>query len=525
MDYVELYRGARLLAVYPVNGRVIEIGRALGCDVLVDDPDVRPRHGLLVPSPRGLLYYESGPRREAASPRPLQTGEHLPLGKEHALCRREATAECPAGTCEDEAATAPTCEELDARVPGELALRVGLGPEARSVRLTERPLCIGRAADNDIVLHDRAVSAYHCRVECGQGFPAIRDLGSRNGTFVNGVQVVRALLGPGTAMRIGHTELRCGLRQLARPQDAGVKGRGLEVIAASSEMVAVLAEVARLSSLSWPVLLRGETGTGKEGLALSLHKLGPRAAAPFIALNAAGLSPQLVESELFGHERGAFTGASSQHPGVFEQAHRGTLFLDEVGELPLPLQAKLLRVLEGGDVRRLGGQQVVRVDTRLVCATHRDLPNMVREGRFRADLYYRIARLVIDVPPLRSRPKDIVALAKHFLHEAASTLGPRQLTKGGEARLLAHDWPGNVRELRNVVGMAATFSGGAILDGPLIEAALLKVGLVSARRTPPVQLHQLVETHGGNISAAARAIGWPRSTLRDRLQGMRPQAV
>jgi DNA-binding NtrC family response regulator len=287
-------------------------------------------------------------------------------------------------------------------------------------------------------------------------------------------------------------------------------------------MYDVLDQVERLSGLSWPVLIHGESGVGKERIAEALHASGRRCRGPFVPLNAGGLPPQLIESELFGHERGAFTGAVASHRGVFERAHGGTLFLDEIGELPLELQTRLLRILETWEVRRVGGEAASRVDVRLVCATHRDIRAMVAAGAFREDLYYRIARLLIEVPPLRSRREDIAPLSIHFLRQIAAEVGHRWIGGLAMARLESHAWPGNVRELRNVLCAAAASTSSAEIRLEHVERALVGVGGGTVRYgTTPEHLQQVVDDHHGNVSAAARALGMPRTTLRDRLKGVR----
>jgi len=304
------------------------------------------------------------------------------------------------------------------------------------------------------------------------------------------------------------------LRVLARADDPE---RPPQMVAESSSMLDVLGEVRRVAALPWPVLIVGESGTGKEGIALALHQHSARAAQPFIAVNAGGLTRELVESQLFGHERGAFTGAATRHRGVFEQAQGGSLFLDEIGELPLELQTRLLRVLETGDIRRVGAESVVKVDVRLVCATHRDLRQMVLEGKFRQDLFYRIARIAIPVPPLRLRPEDLRALAQRFLVEISRELGPRVLSEAALSRLLAHAWPGNVRELRNVLSAAATSVSGCI-DVDDIDRALERVGSGAARALTGETILRVLAQCSGNQAATARALGIARSTLRDRLR-------
>ncbi|MEZ4339305.1 MAG: sigma-54 dependent transcriptional regulator, partial [Sandaracinaceae bacterium] len=277
-------------------------------------------------------------------------------------------------------------------------------------------------------------------------------------------------------------------------------------------------QVERLAKLPWPVLVTGESGTGKEMIARALHERGPRASGPFVAVNAGGMPSSLIESELFGHEKGAFTGAQATHRGVFEQAHGGTLFLDEIGELPLELQARLLRVLETWTIRRVGAEGTMPVDVRLVCATHRDPRAMVEEGRFRQDLYYRIAQLAVQVPPLRQRPGDVKALAEHFLRSCAEAVGAKRFEEAALMRLAAHDWPGNARELRNAVRRAAARCAGGWISLEDVAVVLDEMG---GADLSDEGLRDLVAAHDGNLAAAARTLGVPRTTLRDRLRPRR----
>ena len=288
-------------------------------------------------------------------------------------------------------------------------------------------------------------------------------------------------------------------------------------VAVSPQMIELMNKVERVANLPRPVLITGETGSGKEGIARALHQSSPRAHRPFVVVDAGALPETLVISEIFGHERGAFTGAIGTHHGVFESAHTGTLFLDEVGELSLATQAKLLRVVETSEVRRVGSSQMRRVDVRVVCATNRNLREMVSAGTFRADLYHRLACVVLDVPPLRERPLDLVELVEHFLELISAELGRVSLTEGARIRLAAHPFPGNVRELRNLLFAAAVGSTGRFIAVADIETAIAAVSNVPITFAPK-SISQAMEMAGGNISAAAKALGIPRTTLRDRLR-------
>jgi len=310
----------------------------------------------------------------------------------------------------------------------------------------------------------------------------------------------------------------------AAPPDRQVLGR---LITAAPEMLKVARMIERVANTGVTVLLLGASGTGKELLARGLHDASDRAAGPFVAINCAAIPETLLESELFGHERGAFTGAVKTTPGKMELAQGGTLFLDEVGDIPLALQVKLLRFLQERVVERIGGRQPIPVDTRIVCATHQDLQAMIGEGRFREDLYYRLAEIVVRIPRLAERPGDAVLLARHFLARHARDLNPQ--VKGFAADALAAidgwSWPGNVRELENRVKRAVILA-----DGKLVGAADLDIGeeagaaeetvdLRAARERADQQaIRRAMARADGNVSGAARLLGISRPTLYDLMK-------
>jgi DNA-binding NtrC family response regulator len=300
------------------------------------------------------------------------------------------------------------------------------------------------------------------------------------------------------------------------------------LVGESSRMRLVRREILRAAALRAPLVITGETGTGKELAARALHRCSGRSAGPFVALNCGSLTVTLAEDALFGHERGAFTGAATKRLGAFERADGGTLFLDEIGELPLAQQAALLRVLDDGTVDRLGGESGACVDVRLLAATNRDLRQMVDEGGFRLDLYHRLATLRIEMPPLRDRPEDVEPLARLFLTAMAAELGQRELSQSALALLVAHAWPGNARELKNALYRAAALSPGPALTAESFELEQPRVAI----RSRPFRLEQvtdgriveLLAEHRGNVTAAARALGVPRSTVRDRLRRIRSES-
>jgi pSer/pThr/pTyr-binding forkhead associated (FHA) protein len=489
------------LRVFQLDDRSLEVGSGAGCDIVVHDVGVEDRHVLLR---REGLDVWAEPLHGEARRIAMTVGKCIPLGKHHRI-ERVLDAGPPRFSS---VRTEPIIVAHDTE--SSLCLIVGRGADARHVTLGSRSITLGADRSVDVVLHDRAVSARHARIEPAAFGYVLRDLGSRNGTFVEGVRAMLARVVPGLRIRLGRTDLRI----VSRGEAGDAREGGL--VAASSSMIEVLGTVERLSRLPWPVLVLGESGVGKEGIARALHLRGPRRERPLVTVNAGGMSETLVESELFGHEKGAFTGASGMHRGVFEQAEGGTLFLDEIGELPLSLQARLLRVLETGEVRRVGGEASIRVDVRIVCATHRDLRAMVRVGTFREDLYYRLVQLVVQVPPLRERPEDVRALAAHFLARAGQATGARTFTEAALLRLCSHHWPGNVRELRNVVQSTAAYASGAI-DVADVEDGIARIAGPMALSEIAPDGFELAMRRYGNVAAAARALGLPRSTLRDRL--------
>jgi DNA-binding NtrC family response regulator len=268
------------------------------------------------------------------------------------------------------------------------------------------------------------------------------------------------------------------------------------------------------------VLVTGETGTGKELLARAIHYNGPRRGQPFVEINCSAIPATLLEAELFGFEAGAFTDARAAKPGLFEAAHGGTLFLDEIGDLPVDLQAKLLKVLDGMEIRRLGSVRPVRVDVRVIAATHADLASAVRQGRFREDLFYRLHVVPIHLPALRDRGEDVLLLAMHFLAEFCAAYGVTRPVLNGDARgvLLRHTWPGNVRELRNSIERAVLLGSGNIEPSDLLDNSGLQVPSAIPFPATMDQIEQMaarvmVERLGGNKSAAAEALGISRSRL------------
>ena len=314
-----------------------------------------------------------------------------------------------------------------------------------------RPIRIGTAPDNDLVLSDPTVSRRHCAIlPTPEGF-RVSDEGSTNGVLVGRARIFEAVLQGSSELRIGETTVSVvSLSERVEREQATIDRFG-DLLGTSPAMRELFADLARIADSDVTVLIEGETGTGKELVAESLHRESRRAELPLVVFDCSAVSPTLVESELFGHERGAFTGAVASRAGVFEQAEGGSIFLDELGELPKDLQPKLLRVLEKREVRRLGSQRPIPVDVRVLAATNRKLAAEVAVGNFRQDLYFRLAGAHVVVPPLRDRKQDLPMLVEHFLSRSVPPRALSEIAAPVWEMFMAHRWPGNVRELRNAV--------------------------------------------------------------------------
>jgi DNA-binding NtrC family response regulator len=416
-----------------------------------------------------------------------------------------------------------------------LRVEVLAGPDAgQSLETDQDVLTVGTAPGNALRLRDETVSRFHLELLRREAGISVVDLGSSNGTWCERVQIERGVVASGAELQLGNSRIKV----------VDGAGAAVELLAGSEldelrgetpQMRRLMARVATVAKSSVPVLIIGESGTGKELIARALHRHSERATGPFVTLDGSAQVETLAGSELFGHERGAFTGAERSRKGAFEQAHQGTLFLDEIGELPTGLQPQLLGALERKRIKRLGGSAEIPVDVRVIAATNRDLRSDVNSGAFRLDLYFRLAVVVLQVPPLRERLNDLPLLVDHFLRECGYA-GPREsiVPDAQLRRLSAHSWPGNVRELRNwveaTVAMGesselsqSTSSGASEPPSADHGPARLALPYKEARRQvlddfEARYLKQLLETANGNVASAARRAGMDRTYLIKLLQ-------
>jgi two-component system response regulator AtoC len=423
-------------------------------------------------------------------------------------------------------------EEVVATPAGDVLLALWEDRTA-SIRIPDRgAVVVGRLAQSSavtLVVDHPSVSRQHARIDVESGALFITDLESANGTKVQGTKLARgekAPIGPGVLVEVGVAVLvvqRRSAPNVAPPHGEATREKhplGI-IVPANGPMAQVHRLVEHVASSNLSVLILGETGSGKEVIAESIHRFSKRSKGPFVRLNCAALPENLLESELFGHEKGAFTGAIATKLGLVEAADGGTIFLDEMGEMPLGTQAKLLRVLESHEVQRVGALKPKKVDIRIVAATNVDLEAAVKKGTFRLDLFHRLDGVSIALPPLRARKSEIPLLARLFLRRACEAEGRPipSFTPEAERALEGHAWPGNVRELKNVVERAAVLSMGAP-----ITPAHLRLTAVAAEAAAPIvdpgerdKILAVLDRCGGNQSRAARELGIPRRTLLRRL--------
>jgi len=402
------------------------------------------------------------------------------------------------------------------RAVQEYALAVTNGPDrGKTVKVRASRFRVGALEGNDLQLSDPSVSGLHCELVHDERGVRVHDLGSRNGTVVNGVLVADAFLTGPAVLQLGGTQLSFTPGLAAVEIEASAAEAFGPLVGRSVAMRELFARLESFAARDATVLIHGETGTGKELVAEALVQASARAEKPLVVVDCSALAPSLIESELFGHEKGAFTGAVAARAGAFERATGGTVFLDEIGELPLELQPRLLRALERREVSRLGGKGPTAVDVRVLAATHRPLEEEVNQGRFRADLFYRLSVLRVDVPPLRDRRDDIGVLAQHFLGPGVS-LDQRTLE-----RFMSHPWPGNVRELRNAVERwkagAEPLTPSPTAPGLAMAASLDEPFLVQKERLvhgfEVAYAKALLEASKGNLSEAARRAGVSRMAV------------
>lgn len=524
-------RGPQALLEYTLRpGRVL-IGRSDSCDLVIPDPGVSRTHCVLSGNEEGWSLRDRSRHGTIVNGRaiqdtaPLTEGTLLQMGAFILEFTNKGAAQPP--TSSHVLPGVPAEQLIAPNVVERAVLVVEDGPmQGQRFPLNRSRVRIGAPGTDGVVIQDPSVVVAHLTVELARGRPML--VPGAGAAVLEGERITgRTPLWPGERVRIGDTELSITTDLF---QEEGATGRGGfgEMVGVSKILQNTFSMMRRVARHNAPVLLFGESGTGKELASRGMHEHSPRAEGPFVAINCGAITEALFESELFGHEKGSFTGASQRRDGAFHKAHKGTLLLDEIGELPEAAQVKLLRTLETGEVRRVGSHEVSYPDVRLVAATNRDLQKEVAAGRFRADLFFRLAVLPVRLPALRERPEDLPVIARTLVQRMSAGVS---ISPAAMELLCSHSFPGNVRELRNVLTRAYVLGGSVILP------EFIQFSPWSYESLPPATAPEVVaepnnalmdsekallqacsERHQGNRSAMSRELGVARSTLIYKLR-------
>ena len=523
MPRLLFYRGPELLLEYRLRSGRTCIGRADTCDVALVGDAVSRTHCLIDGDERGWRVTDRSRHGTTLNEQPIDRSAPLADGDDLGVGRYRVTFQAThvrAAPTADAIATSP--HELLVRADDVLCVEravlvVTEGPAAgREVPLRRSLVTVG-GVGSDIEIQEPGAVARHCRLRVSRGRVMLAP--GEGPTYLNGRRIVDITpIFPGEELAIGSTRARVDTRPSEDDPTAAQFG---DMVGESRSIRQLFGKLRRFAAHDDPLLILGESGTGKELAARGIHTHSHRSGGPFVAVNCGAITTTLFESELFGHEKGAFTGAHKRHDGAFHRAHGGTLFLDEIGELPLDAQAKLLRALESGEVRRVGSIAVSHPNVRVIAATNRNLVEEVQFGGFRADLFFRLGVLIVEIPPLKQRVEDLDVLCATIARSLGNQL---VITPEAMDTLKAHDWPGNVRELRNVLARARAMGGPRITRENLSFFTLRPKERVPApdlhrmKSSEKGYLEEVLQRHNGNRAAAARELGIARSTLLGRLK-------
>lgn len=531
MTHLVFYKNGSPLLKYPITKEKLSIGREPSCDIVLPDEDISRLHCEI--SKMGGKFqvknlsrngtFINGKRADNSA---VNEGDQIKLGGWTAkLARGEAAYDRATVSKGGEATKIINYDAAQKVITSEaieLTIKSATGKKSTRTLKTAR-VNIGSAETNDIIIDDDDyISRKHCRLAFENDDLFLIDLGSTNRTFYEGEEVDKIALPRRAKFTVGKTEItikRIEEKEKLHPESEAQMGH---MIGVSDSMKEIFALIRRVAATDATVCITGESGTGKELVARSIHDLSNRVKAPFVAINCGAIPPNIIESELFGHEKGAFTGAIQTHRGVFEQAHTGTLFLDEIGEMPADLQTRLLRALETKTVRRIGGHRDIPVDARVIAATNCDLKQKIRQGKFREDLFFRLYLIPIHIPPLRERREDIESLANHFAKLFSADETERAISPKAMERLMRHNWAGNVRELKNTIQRAVIMHKGGAITASDISLTELR-GEKDSRSMPLISQEKeavvkALRQSKGNQSKAAHILGIARTTLANKIK-------
>ncbi len=540
MKLFEVFLRDELLSEYQLSKDEIKIGRAKWNDIILTDPTVSRVHAVVVCDKGKLTILDKSSggtfiNNEKVSRKKLNIDDRITIGP-YSIFPREYKEEKEDSELEtirhETTLVVPLADDQSKKsflLQHASLIFIKGSEEGRQFQIDKEKIAFGKHKDNNLVLNDKFVSRHHGEIYFRNGEFFIRDLGSKNGTFVNGKRIHGTVLRPGSRIEIGKT---CIDFMLSEDSSISLdrKEHSLGEIVGKSQKIQTLYTLCKkAASCDATVLISGETGTGKELIAKTIHSLSSRSKEHFVTIDCGSIPRELIESELFGHEKGAFTGAQNQRKGAFERGHKGTVFLDEIGELPKEMQPKLLRILEERKFKRVGGDTHIPTDIRVLAATNRELNVEVTKGNFREDLFFRLYVIPISLPTLRERKEDIPLLANHFIKKnpLCSEKGS-QPTISDEAlkKMADYSWPGNVRELRNVIDRAIVNSDRHHINSEDIQFVPAIKGNEKSFTSSKTSLDEIekqtiikaLEAQGGNKKATAKVLGIAYSTMCEKVK-------
>lgn len=526
-----LKRGGKNLMRTAITDSTVTIGRAPENTIRLLDPEISRDHCrietkngkkfLLDASRNGVLLNGTQIREKE-----IKAGDILTVGPWSILVEEEVAAQPMRTIVSSPVATRiikydAKNESLTTESIEIIAKLIGGGRQKRSFTAAE--VTIGQHPACEFLIKDPYISKRHCKLVNQDGILKLLDLASTNGTFLDGVRVGQTIIGRYGSFKIGQTRIDCRVLKTTEKIGKGKNDRMGSMVGRSKPMRGIFRLIERVASSDSSVLVTGESGTGKELVAREIHNFSPRRKGPFVAINCGAMPATIIESQLFGHERGAFTGAVERAPGLFEQAKGGTLFLDEIGEMPIEIQTRFLRVLETRTVRRVGGREEIEVNARVIAATNKDLRQLVSEKKFREDLFFRLYIVPVEIPPLRDRPDDIKALADFFIGATPKGVGKVHFTEKALAKLLRHNWPGNVRELKNTLERSIFFARKNLIDADDLKFIPVDDTIRAANSLKESErefISSVLNNSFGNLSKAARKLGVSRTTLQKKIKRM-----
>ncbi len=540
MKIIEIFYRDELISEHPLSGDETKIGRAKSNDIILGDPAVSREHAVIIISKGKLSLLDrssSGTfiNKVKVSEKELHIDDMITIGP-YSIFPREYTDEEDKPelqtTCHEKTLSFSLLTDVDKKsfLLQHASLAFSKGPEeGQRYQINKEKITFGKQEDNDLVINDEFISRHHGEIYFRNGEFFIRDLGSKNGTFINGKRVQGSILASGSRIETGNTGFDFLLSEDTVMSTDRKEDHLGDIIGKSRKIQALFTFCKKAASCDATVLINGETGTGKELIAKTIHSLSRRSHGPLITIDCGSIPRELIESELFGHEKGAFTGAQNQRKGAFERGNKGTVFLDEIGELPKEMQPKLLRILEEREFKRVGGDTHIPTDIRVIAATNKELNVEVTKGNFREDLFFRLYVIPISLPALRERKEDISLLTDYFINknEQLKETGS-QVTISDEAlkKMTEYTWPGNVRELRNVIDRAIVNSDMNQISAEDIqfiptmkdENKTFSSSHASLEEVEKQTIINALKAQDGNKKATAKLLGIAYSTMCEKVK-------